>query len=54
MIMIIKNPYAVALAVFKGYIVFSSAIMVYNVLDYAPFTIFVVTVNKSREKRIGE
>lgn len=51
---VIKNPYKVALALFKGYIGFSSALRVYNLLDYAPFTIFVVTVNKSREKRVGE
>jgi predicted transcriptional regulator of viral defense system len=51
---LIKNPYAVALALFKGYIGFSSALRVYNLLEYAPFTIFLVTVNKSREKRIGE
>lgn len=51
---LIKNPYAVALALFNGYIGFSSALRVYNLLDYAPFTIFMVTVNKSREKRIGE
>jgi predicted transcriptional regulator of viral defense system len=51
---VIKNPYKVALALFNGYIGFSSALRVYNLLDYAPFTIFVVTVNKSREKMIGE
>jgi len=51
---VIKNPYKVALALFKGYIGFSSALRLYNLLDYAPFTIFVVTVNKSREKRVGE
>ncbi len=51
---LIKDPYKIALALFKGYIAFSSALRVYNLLDYAPFTIFVVTVNKSREKRVGE
>ena len=51
---VIKNPYKIALALFKGYIGFSSALRVYNLLDYAPFTIFVVTVNKSREKRVGD
>jgi len=50
---VIKDPYKIALALFKGYIGFSSALRVYNLLDYAPFTIFVVTVNKSREKRVG-
>ena len=42
---LIKDPYKIALALFKGYIAFSSALRVYNLLDYAPFTIFVVTVN---------
>ncbi|MEA2054373.1 MAG: hypothetical protein U9O96_04565, partial [Candidatus Thermoplasmatota archaeon] len=51
---LIKNPYRVALALFKGYIGFSSALRVYDLLDYEPFTIFVVTPNKSREKMAGE
>ena len=51
---VIKNPYKVALSLFKGYIGFSSALRVYDLLDYVPFTIFVVTVNKSREKNVGE
>jgi predicted transcriptional regulator of viral defense system len=50
----IKNPYKVGLALFKGYVGFSSALRVYHLLDYAPFTIFVVTVNKSREREVGE
>ena len=49
---VIRNQYKTALALFKGYIGFSSALRVYDLLDYAPFTIFVVTVNKSREKRV--
>ena len=51
---VIKNPYRIALTLFQGYIGFSSALRVYNLLDYEPFTIFVVTTNKSREKKIGE
>jgi len=51
---IIKNPYKTALALFKGYIGFSSALRIYDLLDYEPFTVFVVTKNTSREKRIGE
>ena len=51
---VIKNQYKIALALFKGYIGFSSALRAYNLLDYAPFTIFVVTPNKSMEKKIGE
>jgi predicted transcriptional regulator of viral defense system len=51
---VIKNPYEVALALFKGYIGFSSALRVYDLIDYEPFTIFVITRKKSMEKRIGE
>lgn len=50
----IKNPYKVALALFKGYVGFSSALRIYNLLDYEPFTIFVVTREKSASKKIGE
>ena len=50
----IKNTYKIALALFKGYIGFSSALRIYDLLDYEPFTIFVVTKNRSMEKRIGE
>ena len=51
---LIKDPYKIALALFKGYIGFSSALRIYDLLDYEPFTIFVVTTNRSMEKRIGE
>ena len=50
----IKNPYKIASALFKGYIGFSSALRIYDLLDYEPFTIFSVTANRSMEKRIGE
>jgi len=53
-ISVIKNPYRIALALFKGYIGFSSALRIYDLLDYEPFTIFIVTKNKSMEKRIGK
>lgn len=51
---VIKNPYNIALALFKGYIGFSSALRIYDLLDYELFTIFIVTRNKSMEKRMGE
>ncbi len=50
---VIKNPYKIASALFKGYIGFSSALRIYDLLDYEPFTIFTVTGNISMEKRIG-
>lgn len=51
---VIKSPYKIALALFKGYIGFSSALRLYDLIDYEPFTIFVVTGNRSMEKIIGE
>ncbi|MEA2034398.1 MAG: hypothetical protein U9N40_02735, partial [Euryarchaeota archaeon] len=51
---VIKNLYTIALAMFKGYIGFSSALRIYDLIDYEPFTIFVITKNRSLEKRIGE
>lgn len=51
---IIENPYKIALALYKGYIGFSSALRIYDLLDYESFTIFVAAKNKSMEKRIGE
>ena len=51
---VIKDPYRIALTLFKGYIGFSSALKIYGLIDYEPFTIFVVTSNKSREIPIGE
>jgi predicted transcriptional regulator of viral defense system len=51
---VIKNPYEIALTLFSGYIGFSSALRLYDLLDYEPFTIFVVTTNKSREYNLGE
>jgi len=50
----IKNPYKIALALFKGYIGFSSALRMYDLIDYEPFTIFVITKNRSMERRMGE
>lgn len=51
---VIKSAYKIALALFKGYIGFSSALRLYDLIDYEPFTIFVVTGNRSMEKIIGE
>lgn len=51
---VIKNPYRIASALFKGYIGFSTALRLYDLIDYEPFTIFIVTENKSAEKIIGE
>ncbi|NJE00452.1 type IV toxin-antitoxin system AbiEi family antitoxin domain-containing protein [Thermococcus sp. JdF3] len=50
----IKNPCRIALALFPGYIAFSSALRLYGLLEYEPFTIFVATPGKSGERTIGE
>ena len=51
---LIKNPYQIALVLFPGYIAFSSALRLYGLIEYEPFTIFVATPRKSGEKEIGE
>jgi len=51
---LIKNPYQTALMLFPGYIAFSSALRLYGLIEYEPFTIFVATPRKSGEKEIGE
>jgi len=51
---LIKNPYQIALMLFPGYIAFSSALRLYGLIEYEPFTIFVATPRKSGEKEIGE
>lgn len=51
---LIRNPYQIALTLFPGYIAFSSAMRIYNLIEYEPFTIFVATPRKSGEKEIEE
>lgn len=51
---VIGDPYKIAASIYDGYIGFSSALGIYGLLDYEPFTIFVVTKNRSSERRIGE
>jgi predicted transcriptional regulator of viral defense system len=51
---VIDDPYKIAASIFEGYIGFSSALAIYGLLDYEPFTIFVVTKNRSAERWIGE
>lgn len=50
----IQNPLLVGLSVCSGYIGFSSALRVYDLIPYEPFTVFVVTKNRSREITVGE
>ena len=50
---VIKNPFRIAPYLNKGYLGFSSALRLYDLLDYEPFTIFTVTPQKSNETTIG-
>jgi len=50
---IIRNPFKLATYVNKGYIGFSSALRLYDLIDYEPFTIFIVTQKKSNMLTIG-
>lgn len=50
---IINNPFKIAAHINKGYIGFSSALRLYNLISYEPFTIFIVTPKKSQELKIG-
>jgi len=51
---VIADPVALGHALFGGYIGFSSALRVWGLLEYEPFTIFSVTRKLSRQARIGE
>lgn len=48
-----KNPYAVSLRIFRGYVGLSSALKLHGLLDYEPFTVFVITNNRSERRTIG-
>ena len=49
----IENPYRIALALYSGYIGFSTALRQYDLIEYEPFTIFVITPEKSASVDIG-
>ena len=49
---IIKDPFKIAPYLNKGYIGFSSALRLYDLISYEPFTIFIVTPKKSKEIEI--
>lgn len=49
----IQRPMVVANALFDGYIAFSSALQIYNLLDYEPFTIFSATMEESKTLSVG-
>lgn len=50
---VITNPFKIASYINKGYIGFSSALRLYDLISYEPFTIFIATEKKSQEIEIG-
>lgn len=50
---LISNPFLIAPYINNGYIAFSSALRLYDLITYEPFTIFIVTPHKSQEKELG-
>lgn len=50
----ISNPYEIALHIYPGYLAFSSALRIYDLIEYEPFTIFVATAGKSRNINLGD
>jgi len=50
----VQDPLQLALAVCPGYVGFSSALRVYDLISYEPFTVFVVTKNRSGKTTVGE
>jgi predicted transcriptional regulator of viral defense system len=51
---VIADPVALGQALFGGYIGFSSALRIFGLIEYEPFTVFSVTRKLSRQTRIGE
>jgi predicted transcriptional regulator of viral defense system len=50
---LIKNPFLITPYISTGYLGFSSALRLYDLIDYESFTLFIVTTNKSQETQIG-
>ena len=51
---LVSNPYEIALQIYPGYLAFSSALRIYDLIEYEPFTIFIGTAGKSRKIKLGE
>lgn len=51
---VIEDPEKVALALFKGYIAFASALGHWRLIEYEPFTVFVATSVRSGTVGLGE
>lgn len=51
--MIIENPFKIGLSMFPGYIGMSSALNLHGLLDYESFTVFIITPDRSEERKVG-
>lgn len=51
---LISNPFKIALQIYPGYLAFSSALRIYDLIEYEPFTIFIATAGKSHKIKLGE
>lgn len=51
---VIANPGKLALAIYDGYLAFSSALHHWGLIEYEPFTIFVATRSKGGKRNVGE
>lgn len=52
--LVLRNPLSIATLIYPGYLGFSTALRLHDLMEYEPFTIFVVTHSKSRKKWLGE
>jgi predicted transcriptional regulator of viral defense system len=51
---LINDPLVIGSRIFSGYLGFSSALRLYDLLDYEPFTVFVVSARRSILIQVGE
>ncbi len=51
---ILDDPLKIATQIYSGYIGFSSALRIYDLIEYIPFSIFVVTKETSKRIQLGE
>jgi len=51
---IIHDPFKIATQLHTGYIAFSSALRIYDLIEYEPFTIFIATKKTSKNITLGQ
>ncbi len=51
---LIEDPYLIAQQLYLGYLGFSTALKLYGLIEYEPYTIFLVTDYKSETLKLGE